>query len=154
MSDHRVPVSVLPLPPGEDIDCLLPPELECPLVNIAEVGEARVPASHCVCLTVEAIETHITHQIHLVPENRIRTVLRDIQSGDKCYCWMFGDYSDNLVRMGVKTGDMVIIRNPRVVRTKLKYKQVRFKIDYSPIFNNEFSTRCYQRTCLRGPYTA
>ena len=125
MIDQRVPVTMLPLPPGEDVDCLLPPELECPLVNITEVGEARVPVSHCVCLRVEIIETHITHQIHLVPENRIRCILRDIQSGEKCYCWMFGDYSNNLVSMGVKTGDMVIIENPRVVKTKLKYKQVK-----------------------------
>ena len=119
-----MPVSVLPLPPGEEVACLLPPEAECPQVRLAEAGEGRVAGDHCLNLRVETIEPHINYETHLVPVNRIRCVLRDVKSGEKCYCWFFGDYSDQLVSTGVQVGDHVIIINPRVIRTKLKYKQV------------------------------
>ena len=119
-----VPVSVLPLPPGEEVDCLLPPEPECPIKTLAEVAEGGLRGEHCLCLKVETVETHITFQTHLVAENRVRCVLRDIMSDLKCYCWFFGDYSDQLVSHGMRTGDMVIMVRPRVVKTKLKYRQV------------------------------
>ena len=124
LSEDDVLVSVMPLPPGEDVDCLLPPEPECPLRSLDEVGGGEVRGEHCLCLRVESVETHITQQTHLVAENRVRCVLRDGMSDLKCYCWFFGEYSDELVRHGVRTGDMVIMLRPRVVRTKLKFKQV------------------------------
>ena len=124
VSGEAVPVSTLPLPPGEEVDCLLPPEPECPLKTLAEVAEAGMESQHCLCLRVETVETHITHQTHLVAENRVRCVLRDVMSDLKCFCWFFGDYSDHLVSHGVRTGDMVIMVRPRVVKTKLKHRQV------------------------------
>ena len=124
-SEVGMPVTMLPLPPGEEVACLLPPEAECPQVRLAEAGEGRVAGEHCLNLRVETIEPHINYETHLVPVNRIRCVLRDVKSGEKCYCWFFGDYSDQLVSTGVQVGDHVIIINPRVLRTKLKYKQVR-----------------------------
>ena len=150
-----MPVSVLPLPPGEEVACLLPSEAECPQVGLAEAGEGRVAGDHCLNLRVETIEPHINYETHLVPVNRIRCVLRDVKSGEKCYCWFFGDYSDQLVSTGVQVGDHVIIINPRVIRTKLKYKQVRIKDLFSSVFriSNVFFRSC-QRTCPRGPSTA
>ena len=124
VSEEVALVSVLPLPPGEEVDCLLPPGPECPLRSLAEVAGVGLEAEHCLCLRVETVETHITHQTHLVAENRLRCVLRDVMSDLKCYCWFFGDYSDLLVRHAVTAGDMVIMVRPRVVKTKLKYRQV------------------------------
>ena len=34
-----VPLSVLPLPPGEDVNCLVPPDPECPVKPLTEVAE-------------------------------------------------------------------------------------------------------------------
>ena len=45
VSGEAVPVSTLPLPPGEEVDCLLPPEPECPLKTLAEVAEAGLVAA-------------------------------------------------------------------------------------------------------------
>ena len=146
-----MPVSVLPLPPGEEVACLLPPEAECPQVGLAEAGEGRVAGDHCLNLRVETIEPHINYETHLVPVNRIRCVLRDVKSGEKCFCWFFGDYSDQLVSTGVQVGDHVIIINPRVLCTKLKYKQVGSVVMIS-FLNVQF--RSCQLTCPRGPSTA
>ena len=37
---------------------------------------------------------------------------------------MFGSYSDKMIEFGVRVDDMIILENPTVVRTKLKFKQV------------------------------
>ena len=37
---------------------------------------------------------------------------------------MFGSYSDKMIEYGVRVDDMIILENPTVVKTKLKYKQV------------------------------
>ena len=39
---------------------------------------------------------------------------------------MFGCYSDVMVETGVRVRDVIILENPSVVKTKLKYKQVTF----------------------------
>lgn len=67
-----------------------------------QVGSLQVSGNHCICLRVISVETHITKQTHLVAENRIRCVLQDFPSGDKVYCWFFGEYSDGLGKFQMK----------------------------------------------------
>ena len=118
-------VSVLSLRAGEEVEQVLPPGEECPQVSLAQVAGQEVEGDHCLVTRLVSVDTdHITRAEHLVAENRIRLILRDARSGSKCYCWLFGDYSDTFVSHRMKPSDLVVLRNPRVVQTKLKYKQI------------------------------
>ena len=91
MTDSPEIVAV-PLPPGQDVDSLLPPELLCPLVTLSEAGEQSVSGEHCLCLRVVSMEEHITWAKYRVAENRLRCVLECVMSGERAWCWMFGPY--------------------------------------------------------------
>ena len=118
-------VKLLSLRAGEEVEQVLALGEECPQVGLAQVACQEVEGDHCLVTRLVSVDTdHITRAEHLVAENRIRLIVRDVRSGSKCYCWLFGDYSDAFVSNRVKPSDLVVFRNPRVVKTKLKYKQV------------------------------
>ena len=118
-------VSLLTLRAGEEVEQVLPPGEECPQVSLAQVARQEVEGDHCLLTRLVSVDTdHITRAEHLVAENRIRLILRDVRSGSKCYCWLFGEYSDAFVRLGVKPSDLVVFRNPKVVRTRLKSRKL------------------------------
>ena len=88
-------VSLLTLRAGEEMEQVLPPAEECPQVSLAEVARQDVTGNHCLLTRLVSVDTdHITRSEHLVAENRIRLIFQDLSSDSKCYCWLFGDYSD------------------------------------------------------------
>ena len=122
---EEVLVKLLNLGSEEDAGQVLPSSEECPQVSLAEVARQEVRGDHCLLTRLISVDSdHITRAEHLVAENRIRLILQDVRSGSHCYCWLFGEYSDAFVKHRVKPSDLVLFRNPRVVRTKLKYKQI------------------------------
>ena len=122
---QEVLVKLLTLRAGEELEQVLPPGEESPQVSLAQVAGQEVGGDHCLLARVVSVDTdHITRAEHLVAENRIRLILEDVRSGSNCYCWLFGEYSDAFMRLQVKPSDLVVFSNPRVVRTKLKYKQI------------------------------
>jgi len=70
------------------------------------------------------MEEQINTAKHLVAVNRTRCILKEVDSGDRSFCWFFGEYSNSMVRLRVMEKDLVIICSPIVVKTKLKPKQV------------------------------
>ena len=113
-------VELLPVPPGCELESLVP--ADCTLVKGWQA--ACGPGSFALCCRVERLERQITPELHLVKTPRTRCVLRCIASGERAYCWFFGEYSTEAARLGVRDGDAVVVVRPRVVPTKVKWKQV------------------------------
>lgn len=123
-------------PPGKDLDPPLiqmltedrvPDDKEYQRLSLSEAGENLndVLLPRCsLHMKVVSIEEHITKEVYHVAENRIRSTLECLVSGERAWCWMFGEYSDQMVDRALVPGDKIILYNPSVVRTKLKYKQV------------------------------
>ena len=76
-----VDVKLVHLPPGHDVDHLLPPDPVCPLVSLSTAGSGSVSGDQCVCMRVVSVEDHITSHKHQVAENRVRSVLECVMSG-------------------------------------------------------------------------
>lgn len=105
---------------------------ECPQVSLVQVASQEVVGDHCLVASLVRVDTeHITKEKDGVHENRLRVILRDILSGVKFYCWLFGAYSDAFVRLEVTPSDLVVVTSPRLVETKKYYRQ-RLPADISP----------------------
>ena len=118
-------VKYLSLKTGEDLSLVLPPGEECPQVDLLQAARQDLAGDHCLVGRVESLDTdHITREEHLVSENRLRLILRDSVSGEKFYCWLFGEYSDAFVSRRMRPSDLLVLTKPSVSKTRLKYKQV------------------------------
>ena len=116
-------VELLPLPPGDTVHSLIP--LNYILAKMDEIGTGNVDKGKCaICCEVEILEEQINTAKHLVAVNRTRCILKEVNSEVRSFCWFFGEYSNSMVKLGVREKDMVMICCPTVVRTKLKPKQV------------------------------
>eukprot|EP00092_Neocalanus_flemingeri_P012573 GFUD01013551.1.p1 GENE.GFUD01013551.1~~GFUD01013551.1.p1 ORF type:complete len:322 (-),score=107.52 GFUD01013551.1:6-971(-) len=115
-------VELLSLPPGDTAESVLP--ISYMLATVEEVGTGTADKKSVICCEVEVMEEQINSAKHLVAVNRTRCILKEVETGDRSFCWFFGEYSDSLVRLGVVEKDLVMICCPTVVRTKLKPKQV------------------------------
>ena len=105
---------------------------ECPQVSLVQAASQEVVGDHCLVASLVRFDTeHITKEKDIVPENRLRVILRDIHSGVKFYCWLFGGYSDAFVRLEVTPSDLVVLTSPTLVETKKYYRQ-RLPADISP----------------------
>jgi len=116
-------VDLLPLPPGETMEAMIP--INYAMASVEQVGKGEVHKEQSsICCVVEKMEDQINTAKHMVAVNRTRCILTDVINQQRSYCWFFGAFSDRMLELGVMERDFVMICCPTVVRTKLKPRQV------------------------------
>ena len=101
---------------------------ECPQVSLrlaCQLSRQEAVGDHCLLARLVSLDTeHITWERDRVSENRLRVILRDTSSGLEFFCWLFGAYSEAFLRLEVSPSDLVVLTNPKLVKTKKRYKQI------------------------------